>query len=70
MKLGLERRKSDQDDQEVLFDAIDRELQPMTVDELWQWVVPYVPFERIRLARETLEELWSSRHDADKDNDR
>ena len=62
MKLGLERRKTDQDDQEVLFDAVVMALQPVTVDELWSWVAQYVPKERQGPARDSLEELWSVRH--------
>jgi hypothetical protein len=63
MKLGLERRKTDQDDQDVLFDAIVADLQPRDSDELWSWVEKYVPKERITMAREGLSELWEVRHD-------
>ena len=62
MKLGLERRKSDLDDQEVLFDALCADLQPESAVALWSWVKGYVPRERLMSARESLIDLWSKRH--------
>ena len=62
MKLGLRRRKTDLDDQEVLFDAVTSDLQPSSKDELWSWVERYVPTDRVTGAKVALYKMWESRH--------
>ncbi|NJM39306.1 MAG: hypothetical protein HC853_00335 [Anaerolineae bacterium] len=61
MKLGLSRRNTDLDDQNVLFNAIIADLQPKSSDELWSRVAKYVPTERIESAKLKLIMMWSQR---------
>jgi hypothetical protein len=61
MKLGLSRRNTDLDDQNVLFDAIVTDLQPKSSDEMWSWVMKYVPTERIESAKLKLTMMWEER---------
>jgi hypothetical protein len=49
--------------QDVLFDAINADLQPATSDELWSWVEKYVPKERVSPAKLKLTKMWEERHD-------
>jgi|GEM_PF-5760109 len=63
MKLGLRRRKTDVDDQKVLFEALYADLQPDSVDLLWSWIEKYVPKERLGAARKSLDDWWSKKDD-------
>ena len=68
MKLGLERKQADVDDNETLFDAAINELQPESPQQLWGWVKRYVPSERVKIARETCDEMWQDRYGKDHNN--